>query len=195
MGGATGVKADGGTVDDHQVMNRSYRPIARFPFARRLVGCVVAAVLASACGTTTFDDSTRNDAGEVIEAGDVGVLAIKVGDCFDDPPGLLDSVEQTEIEAVAAIPCSEPHDNQAYAKFDLADGDWPGQQVIADDAFDGCLDRFESMIGEPYETSPLDIMPLSPTEEGWRFGDQEVLCAVYNVDLSKLTTDVISPGA
>lgn len=150
---------------------------------------------AGACSAATSDASTRDEDGVVIEGGDVGVLALNVGDCFDDPPGVFETEELTEIETVAAIPCDEPHDNQAYAKFDLPDGDWPGDQVTTADAFDGCLDRFESMIGEPYETSPLDILPLSPTEEGWRLGDHEVLCAVYNVDLSKMTADVISPGA
>lgn len=162
---------------------------------RLLLVLPVVGLLTGACSAATADDSTRNDAGVVIEGGDVGVLALNVGDCFDDPPGVFETDEMTEVESVAAVPCDEPHDNQAYAKFDLPDGDWPGDEETSQDAFDGCLDEFEAMIGEPYETSPLDILPLSPTETGWRLGDHEVLCAVYNLDLSKLTTDVISPGA
>lgn len=183
------VKGQGKSSDHH--------PMGTYGRLLQLAAPLVvgAAVVGAACTLPTVDETVRNAAGDVIQSGAVGILALEVGDCFNDPPGLVDSDEEFEIETVTAVPCDEPHDNQAYAEFDLPDGDWPGRQATTDAAFDGCLDRFESMIGERYATSPLDILPLSPTEEGWRQGDHEVLCSVYNVDLSKLTADVISPGA
>ncbi len=148
---------------------------------------VLLALGAAACSSTANDDeSTRNDAGEIVEAGDVGVLALGTGDCFDDPAG-----DETEVASVAAMPCDQPHDNQAYAVFDLPDGDWLGSEVVVEAAFNGCLERFEAAIGESYEVSPLDILPLYPTEASWDAGDREVVCAVYNVDLSKLTGSVL----
>ncbi|MGB5756298.1 MAG: septum formation family protein [Acidimicrobiales bacterium] len=158
-------------------------------FSTRVLPIVVLLGLgAAACGSTaTSDESTRNDAGDIVEAGDVGVLALGVGDCFDDP-----SEDATEVASVAAVPCDQPHDNQAYAVFDLPDGDWLGQDPVVDAAFTGCLDRFEAAIGEPYDVSPLDILPLYPTEDSWNAGDHEVVCAVYNVDLSKLTASVLA---
>lgn len=184
MAVANKIKQSGGSADD-LVMSKK----------RLLLLLPAVGLLAGACSAATSDASTRDEDGVVIEGGDVGVLALNVGDCFDDPPGVFETDEVTEIETVVAIPCDEPHDNQAYAKFDLPDGDWPGDTAATNAAFDGCLSRFESMLGEPYETSPLDILPLSPTRDGWSLGDHEVLCAAYNVDLSKMTEDVISPGA
>lgn len=128
--------------------------------------------------------------GRLSKAGDVGVLALEVGDCFDDPATDFD-----EVLSVPAIPCDQPHDNQAFAKFNLNSGDWPGDDVVSQQALDGCVDRFEPAIGEAYETSPLDVAPLQPTEASWDAGDYEVLCATYNVDLSKLSISVLSDGA
>lgn len=147
------------------------------------------AVLVAACGgnESTSDDSTRDDQGTIVEGGDVGVFALAVGDCFDDP-----AAEATEVYSVDAIPCDEPHDNQVVAKFDLASGDFPGEEEVMAQAYQGCLDRFEEVTGEAYETSPLDIFPLFPTEGGWDAGDHEVVCNLYNVNLSKLTEDLIA---
>ena len=126
----------------------------------------------------------------VTEGGDVGVFALNVGDCFDDPPDVQGDGDGS-VEAVAAVPCDEPHDNQVYHKFDLPDGDFPGEDATFDRATAGCIAQFEAAVGEAYETSPLDIFPLTPTESGWAAGDQEVICSIYNLDLSKLTADAL----
>ena len=123
-------------------------------------------LLTVGCGASVVDDTIRDDGGVIVERGDVGILALNIGDCFDVPVGIDDSEDAAEINSVAAIPCAEPYDNQAFAAIELPDGDWLGEDAVADQAFDGCLDRFESVIGEPYETSPLDILALYPTEQG-----------------------------
>ena len=114
------------------------------------------------------------------------MFVLAVGDCFDDPDDL------TNVGSVAAVPCDQPHDNQVYAVFDLADGDWPGQDAVGEQAALGCIDRFDAAIGEAYETSPLDIAPLYPSADTWTAGDREVVCAAYNVDLSKITGSVLA---
>ena len=147
----------------------------------------VLALVGAACGgsESVSDDSTRDDSGTIVEGGDVGVFVLEVGDCFDDGSG-------TEIASVAAVPCNEPHDNEVVDKFELDGGDWPGLEEVQMQSLLGCLDRFEAAVGEPYETSPLDIGPLYPTEEGWKQGDHEVICVVFNVDFTKLENSVLA---
>jgi len=154
---------------------------------RLLLPLVVFALVVAACsGDSTTDNSTRDDSGTIVEGGDVGVFVLKVGDCFNEPTA------DGAISDVAAVPCDEPHDLQIYAAFDLPDGDWPGLKTVELDAALGCLERFEAAIGEPYETSPLDVFPMYPLEEGWNeVNDREVLCSAYNLDGSKLTGDVL----
>ncbi|MCP3934766.1 MAG: hypothetical protein GY708_05265 [Actinomycetia bacterium] len=152
---------------------------------RVLVTLALFGLMATGCSTEiSTDESTRNDEGEIVEGGDVGVFVLAIGDCFDD-------ATTDEVASVKTLPCSSPHDNQVYAALDLPDGDWPGVETVQLDASLACLDRFEAALGEPYDTSPLDIAPLYPTEGSWGAGDREVLCAVYNVDLSKLTTSLL----
>jgi len=156
-------------------------------FKRLLVPLVAFALVIAACSDdATTDNSTRDDSGTIVEGGDVGVFVLKVGDCFNQ------STEADAISDVPGVPCDEPHDVQIYAAFDLADGDWPGLDSVEMDAALGCLERFEAAIGEPYETSPIDIFPMYPLEDGWNgLDDREVLCGGYNVDGSKLTADLL----
>jgi len=67
----------------------------------------------AACGS---DEPSRSDEGAIEEEGDLGVQSVEVGDCFDDPEGVAE--ERVEVEALGAVPCDQPHDNEAYHLFD-----------------------------------------------------------------------------
>lgn len=60
-------------------------------------------------------DADRDGSGDIIGEGTVSAFNVKVGDCFDDSDS---SSEQ--IFSVAGVPCSDPHDNETYAVFDVA---------------------------------------------------------------------------
>ena len=63
------------------------------------------------------DDSTRNENGEVIESGAVGVEVLKIGDCVQLPPEYeeLAPTETTSIASMVAVPCTELHDAELYS--------------------------------------------------------------------------------
>lgn len=48
---------------------------------------------------------------------------------------------------------------------------------------EGNVDAF---VGRDYESSSLDIMTLFPTIESWAQNDREVICAVYDMNATKL---------
>ena len=89
------------------------------------VGAVVAAVFGFSMA------AERNADGEVTEAGSVGAFEIRVGDCFND-----EAFESTEISEIRAVPCTDAHDNQVYAAYDLT-GEWPGDDRIVELAYEG----------------------------------------------------------
>ena len=152
-----------------------------------LLALVVSLGLAG-CGS---DEPERDDQGAVAEEGDLAADSVEVGDCFDDP-GNLDDVAE-----VPAIPCDQPHANEAYHAFDIeVDGDeFPGAEQIEQLATDGCLTEFEAFVGTPYAESSLDIFYLAPSESSWNdFDDREVLCAVYDVDGEPLTGSARDSG-
>lgn len=114
------------------------------------------------------------------------------GDCFDDQYQGGEIAE--EVETLPMVDCDEPHDNEAYAIFDLPDGAFPGDDALYVEGLDGCLPLFEGYVGSSYETSRLDLFPITPLAEGWADGDREVICALYDVDLNKLTGSMRDSG-
>jgi hypothetical protein len=95
------------------------------------------------------------------DAGSVGVLALATGDCFDNP------ADTQDIESVTAIPCSQAHDSQVFAKFDLSGNDdsYPGQAAVTQQADTGCNGnaRAELATWNRPLGAPTSITDLAPT--------------------------------
>ena len=78
------------------------------------------------------------------------------------------------------VPCSEPHDSEIYAAFELTQSAYPGEETTQGKADALCLPAFEEFVGEPYLESRFDFAYYYPTEESWASGDREVLCVIYD---------------
>jgi hypothetical protein len=148
--------------------------------ARLALGVIALAFLLAACG----DDVDRDERGVIVESGEVSVFSLRVGDCFDD-----EGFDQEAVSSLAAVPCIEPHDNEAYALFDIASADasFPGADELLGLSDQACLQLFEDFVGVTYEDSELDFFPITPTSDSWADGDREVICSVYHFQLRKLT--------
>jgi hypothetical protein len=108
-------------------------------------------------------------------AGAVNVFDLEVGDC------LADSLTGQGIFTVKTAPCSEPHSEEIYAVVTLPEGDYPGEEALADQADEVCNAEFESFVGLPYEESVLYYNYLYPSDEqGWNRGYRWATCSVYD---------------
>jgi hypothetical protein len=130
-------------------------------------------------------DVDRDDTGAIVDAGTIDAFHIRVGDCFDDT-GLGDG----EISSLPGVPCSEPHDNEAYAVFNINSASFPGDDEVSEIAYNSCMDRFDSFVGKEYDSSSLDMFPIYPTADSWEQDDREVVCAVYDMNEEKLNGSV-----
>lgn len=128
---------------------------------------------------------SRDETGVIVEEGRISLDAIRVGDCFDDPSDLSGPVDSLD-----AVPCSQPHDNEASDVFDLPDGAYPGDAETDSLASQGCLASFEAYVGVSYQESELEVAPVTPTEEAWDTGVREVICFVYQPTGEKMTGSV-----
>ena len=129
-------------------------------------------------GLAGQDDTTRSDTGAIVEGGELGAFRIRVGDC-------LAASADGEFESIEGIPCSEPHADEVYHAFNLAEGDgsWPGDSQVADEADLGCYNAFAPFVGLDYESSVYGYSTISPTEGSWNgLDDREVLCLIGNYD-------------
>lgn len=156
---------------------------------KRLIGGVAVAVAVAAGATAVDDNTTRNDAGEIIEGGGLGVQAMQVGDCLID-------VDEEYVESMQAVPCSEPHDLEVLATVTLSGGDaYPGESEVAQQAYDRCVEVFDAYVGTPFLESTIDVAPLYPIEEGWEdWDDREANCLLFTMDGSQLTRSVRNSG-
>ena len=140
--------------------------------------------------STGCSPAERSETGEIETAGSVDAFTIRVGDCFDDQFTFGD-----EVTDVPGVPCTEPHDNEVYAKFDLPMSEWPGVDRANELADEGCMDRFEKAIGANYDDSVLMYTTMIPSAGSWaERGDREVVCIAYHMELEKLTGTVLNSG-
>ncbi len=148
---------------------------------------IVAALGFGIYGAVT--DADRDGSGAIVGEGNVGAFNVQVGDCFNDS----DSFSE-EVFSVAGIPCSEPHDNETFAVFDLTLANYTDEDAMYELAHESCRARFEAFAGRDYETSTLEITTMFPSAQSWAQNDREVVCAVFDIDASKLVGSAAGRG-
>lgn len=149
-----------------KIWKRSLLALAVGAASLALAGCS----LLGGAGTGTGVDP-QPGAGE-----NTDVFTIQVGDCLNDGGSV------GEVSEVPTVPCTEPHDSEAYASIIMDDGDFPGQQAADDQAVADCTTEFNAFVGLDYQTSKLDFAYYFPTEASWANGDREILCLILAVD-------------
>ncbi|MBM6403176.1 DUF4190 domain-containing protein [Phycicoccus sp. CSK15P-2] len=131
-----------------------------------LVGAVAFAVLSSA---------TRGDDGAVVSSGQVSARDLHVGDCFEE------ITERSTIYSLPAVPCSEPHQAEVFATFDLEPGPFPGDDRLDTLATRGCTERFETSALGSTTSDEFDLYYLYPLRQNWREGDREIVCIALSL--------------
>ncbi|MDR3360437.1 MAG: septum formation family protein [Bifidobacteriaceae bacterium] len=133
---------------------------------------VLAVGLATAGCSVLFPakDAPRNSEGEITSSAKADVFSLKLGDC-------VGPLADGDITESTVMPCSDPHNYEAYAAFDLPDGDFPD---LLDEEVDAkCSEEFEAFLGIPYEDSIYEMFSISPTRESWAvLDDRSVICLV-----------------
>ncbi|WP_109505602.1 septum formation family protein [Nocardioides speluncae] len=130
---------------------------------------IVAIVGLIALAVTT--DADRNSSGAIEEEGRLNAQALRAGDCFQLPDG-------EEVFTVDAIPCAESHQAEVYAVIELAEGEFPGNEQVTNQADQRCAKRFKAFVGTAYGDSDLEIFLLTPTKRSWQLDDRAITCAV-----------------
>ena len=149
--------------------------------ALALAGSAVALSIAlTGCSTISnliSGDAPRDEeTGEVTEESNIDIFSLKVGDCM--PADAMSNTEQTDADV---IPCAEPHGYEVYHEFELADGEFPGSDVIQTEVEAQCLPAFDEFVGLAFAESTLDITWYEPTESSWTQGDDRLVqCLIYD---------------
>ena len=154
-------------------IRRSGRPGRRLAIAGLVLAALWIVGLGVAWQLRSPAEAERDSSGAIVAGGDLSALSFREGDCWNDPP--LDQ----EVQAVAAVPCTEPHDAEVYAVYDLDYDEFPGDEEIGSAAEAGCIERFTAFAGVDYASSQLEVVYLEPTQESWDTeDDRSAVCSV-----------------
>ncbi len=153
---------------------------------------VAVVLLAAACGNGADVDTTlRGSGGRILEAGRVGTLALRVGDCFRQP-------SSATVTSVEGVPCGRAHDGQVVGLVELeapADALWPGPDTLAAVAAERCLALVVTGLADSVRAGGLALSAYVPDAGGWAEGDRSVVCWVESADGSPLVGDIFSGSA
>lgn len=152
------------------------------------------AALAALATATTLSACSLVDRGEDGTA--VSVFDVHVGQCFLAPQDIT-----VELSTLAAVDCTEPHEQEAYALAaftapgtDTAPDDFPGEAALKEFAEGTCAERFADYVGVDYRDSELYFTYLVPSPRGWeQDGDRTTLCFVTTTG-AQLTQSVAGTG-
>lgn len=138
------------------------------------------------------DSTTRDDQGQIVESGNLGVLVTKVGDCVLLPSSALAYVRDLEEEdgntlsQIQGVPCTELHDAEIVGEISFNDASYPGQEALLSRMIDTCISAYEDYTGASYYDSPHDVFPMVPVSESWAQGDRRGQCFAVNVEDKQL---------
>jgi hypothetical protein len=151
----------------------------------RGAGLALLAVLAVGCAAGGPADVQRDPSGRPTQAGTVRADKLRDGDCFDD------QTDQTP-EGFPVLPCTRPHDNEAFFRFVVPGDVFPGVDALTDVATDRCRgDAFTDYVGRPIAGSDLEVFFVVPSKETWEAdGDRVVVCATFVQAIEPLTASV-----
>lgn len=130
-----------------------------------IVSVIVSAVL-------LVSGPPRDLDGRVTDGGRVVIPNLRVGDCLPAPEA------NAERLTVLIVPCSEPHNAEVYATFEL-EGEWTTLDEVDYASWAGCFDRFSGYVGVPMDRSSLEVMYYPPIEESFR-RDKGVICMLVS---------------
>lgn len=133
-----------------------------------LSGC---STISNLLGGGTADADRDEETGQVTESANIGIFALKVGDCkLESPSGLLEDAD--------VVPCTEEHDEEVYHEITMPDGEFSEEDVDA--AGQECVgDAFTNFVGITWEESTLDVYPINPTKDTWeQLNDRVVQCVI-----------------
>ncbi len=105
------------------------------------------------------------------------VFALHPGQCFQNPPA-----SQTELGVtyVTVVPCTTPHNAQAFVQFTVKGTSWPGADSVKRQADSGCHDRIKGNVQASKIKDSMSLRYLYPLESSWASGHRTITCLIVN---------------
>lgn len=135
-----------------------------------LSGC---STISNILGGGNADADRDDETGQVTESANIGIFALKVGDCtMEAASGLLEDID--------VVPCAELHDQEVYHEITMEDGDFSEEAINT--ATEECIgDAYTSFVGVDYNDSELVVTTIAPTKDTWeQLNDRVIQCVIFD---------------
>lgn len=109
------------------------------------------------------------------------VFGLEPGDCLLAPEEVTAQISELET-----VPCSEQHDQEAYAVVPYVgdeesdSGAFPGDEALMEFADGACAQEFTDYVGVDYLDSSYFFTYLLPSPRSWQDKDRNVVCFVID---------------
>ncbi|WP_370334675.1 DUF4190 domain-containing protein [Catenulispora sp. MAP5-51] len=124
----------------------------------------------------TPDPAQRDANGNVVKAGAVPVFKLHPKDCFTLPAGALGS-SNNDTRTLKVVPCSTPHDSEAFAYFDATESSFPGVDGLRTDGVSQCVKKLDGYLPDPASLpSGSRVQFIYPNKDAWGQGERRVTC-------------------
>lgn len=117
---------------------------------------------------------------------------LQVGDCFDEPAGAEDTVDDVQHRQ-----CTDPHGAEVVFVGDYTPNSqtFPTQEQFLAFFEATCTPAFNAYSGLDFVTDPTyDMSAYTPTTEGWvDDNDRKVICFAIRLDGAQMTSSIKKP--
>jgi hypothetical protein len=111
----------------------------------------------------------RDASGQLTRGGDISIDALQPGDCGP-------SVSHGVTASLKVVPCRQPHTFEVVARFELPDGDYPGDDTVVRLSERGCAQRL-AQLPALRDRKDLALSYLHPMQRTWH-AQRSVVCMV-----------------
>ena len=142
----------------------------------KIIGFIILAIIGFTISECSSAD--RNDAGDIVKAGDVQARDTQLGDCYNELPG-----DGETFSSVKAVPCNEAHQFQLFYQGTSSLTSF-SEEAARTEAEDICDDEannlFNQMSAIKYDAfKNADLGYFFPTSESWSSnGDRRIECLI-----------------
>jgi hypothetical protein len=105
------------------------------------------------------------------------VFALKPGQCFQNPPA---SQTVLGVTYVTVVPCTTPHNAQAFVQFTATGASYPGVDALKRQADTGCHARITKYVQKSKIKDSMSLHYLYPLESSWTSGHKSITCLIVN---------------
>ena len=105
------------------------------------------------------------------------VFALRPGQCFQNPPA---SQTVLGVTYVTVVPCSKPHNAQAFVQFTVKGTSYPGTESLKRQADSGCHARIKGNVQTSKVKDSMTLHYLYPLASSWSSGHRSITCLIVN---------------